>query len=361
MLRIAHILGKTHSNPAVITIMNYYRAIDRSKVQFDFFLCKGSEYLPAEEIKELGGRIFVLPPGREKKRYSKVLEKLLTENGYDTVHCHQQPLAAISLKSAKNAGVKNRILHCHDGSKKAGTAKKYATQLLADCDSNARKCFGAIPVCALNEDAPPVTIARVLPDAVDLNCYSFTAERRSKMRKSLNIPQSCLVLGSVGEISSNGNQGFLIDVFKNILNENKNSVLVIAGKGKDSEFIKARIAASGAADRIIMLHRTTEELYSAFDCFLLPQKNKGFPFSAAEAQAAGLYCIFSDKVVKEAKLTDSAQFLPLKTGFADWACAALCCANLRNKKAAEQIKAAGYDISENAKELEKYYFTLRDL
>ncbi len=358
MLRIAHILGKTHGSDYELTLMNYYRAIDRSEVQFDFFLCKGSEYLPAEEIKQLGGKIFVLPPAVEKARYEKVLRQLLSENSYETVHCHHQPLAALSLRSAKEVGVKNRILHCHSSSTKAGSAKKYATHLLADYESNARKCFGAMPVCTLTEPAPPVTVARVLPMAVDPSQYSVSS--RSEMRKRLGIPNSSLVFGCVGKLCSENNQSFLIDVFKEILDENKNSVLLIAGKGKDSEYLKARIAASGIADRIKLLQGTNDELYAAFDCFLLPNKKDCFPLSTIEAQAAGLYCIFSDKIHKEAKLTDSAQFLPLKAGFADWACAALCCAKLKNKKAAEQIKAAGYDINENAKELQKYYQTLRD-
>ena len=360
MLRIAHILGKTHGSDAEQTLMNYYRAMDRDEIQFDFFLCKGSEYLPAEEIKQLGGRIFVLPPAIEKARYKKVLMQLLLENSYDIIHCHQQPLAGISLKAAKEAGIASRILHCHNESKKAGSAKKHATHLLADNDQNARSCFGALPVCKLNETAPPVQTARVLPIAVDASRYSLTSECRSEMRKRLGIPNSSLVFGCVGELCNQNNQGFLIDVFKEILCENKNSVLVIAGKGKDSEFIKARITASGVADRIKLLQSTSEELYGIFDCFLLPNKKECFPLNAVEAQAAGLYCIFSDKIHREAKLTDSAQFLPLKSGFADWACAALCCAKLRNKKASEQLKTAGYDINENANELKKYYLTLRD-
>lgn len=359
MLRIAHILGKTRGSDAEKTLMNYYRAIDRNEIQFDFFLCKGSEYLPAEEIKQLGGKIFVLPPAIEKKRYGKVLEELLSQNGYDIVHCLMQPLAAVSLKAAADAGVKNRLLYCCDGAKKAGKAKKYATQLLASYDGVARKCFGAMPVCSLNEDAPHITVARVLPKAVDTS-RGYTAEHRREMRKRLNIPQSSLVFGTVGELTNNNNQAFLVDVFKEILSENKNAVLVIAGSGKNSEYLKARIAVSGASDRIVVLHRANEELYGIFDCFLLAHKKESFPLSAVEAQNAGSYCIFSDKVKKEAKLTDSAQFLPLKTGAADWACAALCCAGLKNKNSAEQLKSAGYDVTQNAKELQKYYLTLRE-
>lgn len=359
MQRIAHILGETSGSAAERSIIDYYRAIDRAEIQFDFFLCKGSEYLPAEEIKTLGGRIFVLPPKRERKRYGSVLEGLLRENGYDIVQCHCGKLAEISLKAAKNAGVKNCILHCHSSAERAGAAKKYATQLLACCESAARACFGAVPVCRLNEQAPPVAVARLLPMALDISHCGYSKESRAKARRELNIPNGSLVFGSVGESCAKNNQAFLIDVFKKILDSNKNSVLVISEAGKESEYIKARIVASGVSDRIKLLNRAPDSFYAALDCFLLPQKSAGFPFSAVMAQSAGVYCILSDKISREVKLTDSAQFLSLKAGSADWACAALCCAALKNKNAAEQLKAAGYDIRENAEVLQKYYQTLR--
>lgn len=361
MQRIAHILGKTSGSAAERSIMDYYRAIDRAEVQFDFFLCKGSAYLPAEEIKALGGRIFVLPSPLEKKRYGSVLERLLRENCYDIVQCHCGKLAAISLKAAKNAGIKNRILHCYGASERAGAAKKYATEFFACCESAARACFGAVPVCALGEKAPPVAVARLLPMALDISHCGYSKESRAKARRELDIPQSSLVLGAVGELGAKNNQAFLIDVFKQILRENQNSVLAISDAGKESEYIKARIAASGVSDRIKLFNRAPDDFYAAIDCLMLPQKSAGFPFSAVMAQSVGVYCILSDKISRDAKLTDSAQFLSLKAGSADWACAALCCAALKNKKAAEQLKAAGYDIGEKAAALQKYYQTLREL
>lgn len=356
MIRIAHILGRTDGSDAELTLMNYYRAIDREQVQFDFFICKGSQYLPVEEIKALSGKIFVLPSERKKSRLKAVLEQLLSENSYETLHCHSLALAKVSLKAAKAAGVKTRILHSHNESKKAGAAKKYATAFLASDEKCARKLLGAVPVVKLNEQAPPVTVARLLPAAVDAEKYRFSKEKRSEAKKKLNIPAGCTVFGSVGKFSRDGNQSFLIDVFKEIVADNKNSVLVLAGTGKDAEYLKARAITCGVADRVLFLRRATEELYGVLDCFLLPSKQETFPFCAVEAQAAGVYCIFSENV--SAKLTDSAQVLTLKAGFADWACAALCCAKLKNHKAAKQIAAAGYDIKENAAELQKYYLSI---
>ncbi|MDE7233611.1 MAG: glycosyltransferase family 1 protein, partial [Ruminiclostridium sp.] len=74
-----------------------------------------------------------------------------------------------------------------------------------------------------------------------------------------------------------------------------------------------------------------------------------------EAQCAGLYCVFSDRVTRETKITDGAQFLSLKTLPADWACAAIGCAKLRNEKAPEQVAASGYDIGAEAEKLCEYY------
>ncbi|MDE7193464.1 MAG: hypothetical protein K2O14_05785, partial [Oscillospiraceae bacterium] len=87
------------------------------------------------------------------------------------------------------------------------------------------------------------------------------------------------------------------------------------------------------------------------DCFLLPSNYEGLPVVGVEAQCAGLYCVFSDRVTREVKISDGAQFLSLKTPPADWACAAIGCAKLRNGKAAEQVAEAGYDIGAEAEKL----------
>lgn len=63
-----------------------------------------------------------------------------------------------------------------------------------------------------------------------------------------------------------------------------------------------------------------------------------------EAQCSGLHCLFSNKVTPEARITGTAQLLPLGKP-EDWACAAICCAGLRNKNAAAEVAEAGYDIN----------------
>ena len=44
-----------------MVVMNYYRHIDRTKIQFDFFALEGSEVPQREEIEQLGGRVYIVP------------------------------------------------------------------------------------------------------------------------------------------------------------------------------------------------------------------------------------------------------------------------------------------------------------
>ena len=353
-------------------VMNYYRAIDREQVQFDFYLFKGSKYVPVDEIKTMGGRIFVLPTLKHPLKYLKTLRRLLSENKYDIMHCHLSTLSFLPLLAGKQAGVRTRILHNHSTSGGAREwhrnlakqlfkpfAKLHATDYFACSRLAARWMFGTRATAALSEEYDPIQKhrqVRIMPNAIDTKKYSYSEKKRHEIRQELIIPQNATIIGHIGRFCPQKNQGFLVDVFREILEQRKNSVLVMTGTGGDMELIKARTIAAGISDRVVFTGQRddADKLYSAFDCFLLPSNYEGLPVVGVEAQCAGLHCLFSNKVTQEARITGTAQFLPLGKP-QDWACAALCCAGLRNKNAAEEVARAGYDIDISAKELAGFY------
>ena len=370
MIRVAQILGKMNGGGVEQVVMNYYRAINREKVQFDFYLFKGSKYCPAEEIKALGGRLFVLPTFKHPAKYLKVLRELLKENGYDIVHCHLNTLSYLPLLAAKQAGIKTRILHNHST---AGGAREWhrnlakallkpsaranATDYFACSELAARWLYGSRAAVPLEEpEIPGVKRVRIMPNAIDTEKFRFSVEKRREMRRELKIPGSMQVFGHVGRFCPQKNQSFLIDIFKEIHAKSKNSCLVMAGTGEDMELIRAKAIAAGISDRVVFAGQMsdTSGLYSALDCFLLPSNYEGLPVVGIEAQTAGLPCLFSDRVTGEAKITGTAQFLPLGNA-ADWACAALCCSRMRDKTAAEQVAEKGYDIHRAAEKLADFY------
>lgn len=373
-IRVAQILGKMNGGGAEQVVMNYYRAIDRSKVQFDFFLFKSSKLVPAEEIKAMGGGLYLLCGFKNPVRYVRTLTALLRENGYNIVHCHLSTLSFLPLLAAKRAGVPVRIVHNHSTSgggrelvrniAKAlfkPLARAFATHRFACSENAARWMFGSAYAAELSEKSIPDgarrKTVRIMRNAIDIGLFRFDGAKRSSFRGEFGVAGGTLFFGHVGRFCPQKNQRFLIDVFKEILRIHPNSKLIMAGIGEDMELIRAITAAAGISDKVVFAGQRpdADRLYSAIDCFLLPSNYEGLPVVGVEAQCAGLYCIFSDRVTREAKVSGGAQFLSLKTSPADWACAAVGCARLRNEKAAEQVAAAGYDINAEAEKLCGFY------
>ena len=61
-IRVLHVVTYMGRGGLETMIMNYYRNIDRNRVQFDFLVHRDFEADYDEEIKELGGKIYRLPP-----------------------------------------------------------------------------------------------------------------------------------------------------------------------------------------------------------------------------------------------------------------------------------------------------------
>lgn len=374
-MRVAQILGKMNGGGVEQVVMNYYRAIDREHVQFDFYLFKGSKYVPVEEIKALGGRLFVLPTFRHPVKYVRTLRRLLTENQYSIMHCHLSTLSFLPLLAGKHAGVPVRILHNHSTSGGAREwlrnlakfllkplAKLHATDLFACSYAAARWIYGNRAAAPLDDEFhpdPKHRRVRIMPNAIDTKKYAFSGNARKELRKELHIPQNAFVLGHIGRLCPQKNQGFLIDVFREVLRQDKNAVLVLTGDGPDKELLQARTIVQGVAQRVVFTGQRSdaERLYSAFDCFLLPSNYEGLPVVGVEAQCAGLPCLFSDKVTPEVKLTGTAQLLPLGSPH-DWACAVMCCRGMRNTDAPQQLVRKGFDITRSAGQLMEFYLNV---
>ena len=129
-IRIAQMMTDMNYGGVEMVVMNYYRNIDRTKVQFDFFALEGSSIPQREEIEKLGGRVFVVPKYTHLPQYEKSIQKLFKENNYKIVHSHMNTLSVFSLYGAKKVGVPNRILHNHSTAGKGETKKNIMKYML---------------------------------------------------------------------------------------------------------------------------------------------------------------------------------------------------------------------------------------
>ena len=356
-IRVLHIVTHMNRGGLETMIMNYYRQIDRSKVQFDFLVHRSNLADYDEEILAMGGKIYRLSPLNPlDPRYLRSLDAFFAEHKeYRVVHSHLDCMAGIPLKYAKKHGVPVRIAHSHN-SNQTKDAKyilklfykrnivKYANRLFACGDYAGKWMFKTDEFTVLN-------------NAIDAASYSYSAETARNVRGSLGVPCASLIVGHVGRFSTQKNHQFLVRIFASILKKRSDAVLLLVGEGElraESEKLAEEL---GVRNSIIFagLRADVPELLQAMDVFLFPSLYEGLPLSIVEAQAAGLPCLISDKVPIECKKTDLVQQMSLEESPEVWADAVLSVANNQRKNTLEDIRRAGFDVRENAQWLQDFY------
>ena len=100
-------------------LMDIYRNIDRTQIQFDFMTNRAESGQFDEEIQKLGGKVYHMSKitPRNFLRYLSELDSFFKEHKeYQIVHSHLNTLSTWPLQAAKNAGVPVRIAHSRNAS-----------------------------------------------------------------------------------------------------------------------------------------------------------------------------------------------------------------------------------------------------
>ncbi len=361
-IRVAHIIGKWLCGGVESVVMNYYRHIDRTKIQFDFICDKDSTNIPYDEIEQLGGRVILVSPYQKVFEYQKELIKIFKENKYKIVHSHINTLSVFPLRAAKKAGVPVRIAHSHSTTNKKEWKKNlvkqvlrpfskvYATDYMCCSELAGRWLFG-------NKEYDKGNVY-LLNNAIDLDKFKYDEKIRKEKRKELNIKDDTLVIGHVGRFVEQKNHRFLIDIFNEVHKQRENSILLLVGQGPLMEEMKEKVKTLGIEDSVKFLGQRNDinELYQVFDVFCLSSLYEGLPVVGVEAQATGLLCVFSDDMTKETKVLDTTEFLSLNQNAEEWTDVLL----EKNQKfkrlnQTKKLSNRGFDINIEAMKLEKMY------
>lgn len=364
-IRIAHIMGKWFGGGVESVVMNYYRNIDKNKIQFDFICDNDSTDIPYKEIQNLGGNVILIPPYQKIFKYHKALKEVLKYGKYHIVHSHISTLSVFSLCAAWAAKVPIRIAHSHNTSsnreKKKDLIKKvlrpfskvFATDYMCCSELAGRWLFG-------NKTYNKGKVY-LLNNAIDIDKYKFNEKTREETRHQLGIKKNTLVIGHIGRFVEQKNHEFLIDIFYEINKIHKDSMLLLAGKGELYNDIKKKVEELRLDKNVKFLGQRNDvnELYQAFDIFVLPSIYEGLPVVGVEAQAAGLLCIFSDKMTKEVKIIDSTKFYSLDKSAYNWAKFILTKWKDFNRfDVEEELSISGWNIVNESANLEKLYWKL---
>lgn len=362
MFRILQVVNIMDRAGLETMLMNYYRNIDRTKIQFDFLTHRSVPGAYDQEIHCLGGRIYQAPRlyPQNYVHYFKFMRAFFAKHPeYSVIHSHIDTMSAFPLMAAKKAGVPVRIAHSHNT--KIDRDLKY---LIKECGHILTPYVSNV-YCACGTEAGKFMFGKrdfkVIHNAVDLEKYNFSEKVRKKKRQELGIDNN-LVIGHVGRYRYVKNQSFLIDVFYHICKKVPKSVLLLIGKGEDEQMLKNKAKKLGIYNKIKFLidRSDVDELYQTMDIFVMPSLFEGLPVVGIEAQANGLPCVISDNISDEIIATENVVRKSLKESPEAWAETILKLEKNRQRANIGQLRNKGYDIKTEAISLQEWYFQFSD-
>ena len=361
--RVLQVLGGTGLGGAESRVMDSYRHLDRSRIQFDFCVHSQEEGFFDKEIESLGGHIYRVPRFRviNWMAYRKAWKAFFAAPpGYRAVHGHMTSTASIYLPIAKASGVPLTIAHARSAGVDPGL-KGMMTRFLrrnlgrkADvCLTCSRLAGEAVFGKKMVEQGKVITV----PNAIDAQEFAFSPDMRMRRRAELGIGEQEFVIGHVGRFGHMKNHSFLLDVFAEVCKMLPDSRLLLVGEGGLMGAVREKAVSLGLAGRVIFAGNQAQvaDYYMAMDFFVFPSIFEGLPGSVIEAQAAGLRCLVSDSVTDEVLITPLASARSLGDGAAAWARDVLERREYERKQMAQAIKDAGFDVSDQVKFLEKLY------
>lgn len=356
LVRVLHIVSFMGLGGLETMLMNYYRCIDREKVQFDFLVHRKDIAYYDQEIENMGGKIYRIQRLNPfNPSYINELNNFFKDHSeYKIVHCHLDCMSSVPLKVAMRNGIPVRIAHCHSNNQDYDLKylikmhfktkiKKYATKLFA-CSVDAGKwTFGTDNF-------------EVFPNAIELKKYKYNVLEREHIREELGLKDS-LVIGHVGRFSPAKNHIFLIDIFSEIVKLDEQAKLLLIGTGTLVEEIRKKVHNLNLDNQVLFLGTRSDvsKLLQAMDAFVFPSLYEGFGIVAIEAQAAALPCIISDKVSSDCIKTNLVTQISVDESPATWARKVVDAAKILRCDVYDIVKNSGLDINENARLIEKFY------
>ena len=195
---------------------------------------------------------------------------------------------------------------------------------------------------------------RILNNGVDMSEFQKALDRNAK-RNELNVPQDAFVIAHVGRFDPIKNHEFLVKVFQQIKQKKPEAFLLMVGRGETEEKVRNQLEGAGVAGSYRILHDRTDvaEILRACDAAVFPSFSEGLPLSLIEMQAAGLHCIASTGVQKDACISNRLSFLSLEQSADVWADTLLEMAASKNSIQYDGLEE--WDIRYNVKQLEKMY------
>lgn len=361
-IRVLHIFYALNRAGAETAVMNFYRKIDRTNIQFDFLAVKNSleRYDYEDEIVALGGKIHKLKHDKGFMSYFKALYLFFKNHKeYKIIHIHITANSFIPLLAAKLQGIPIRIVHSHsinyNRNLKTRITKPFIKYLCTDylaCGKQAGEFLFGKRMFSKR--------GNYIKNSIDTERFKYNEVIRKRIRHDVfNIQDNQLVIGCVARFSKEKDHKFLLNVFNEVLKRRANSFLYLVGDGELKSATKNYAKSLGIESNVVFTGGVSNvnEYLQGFDIFILTSDYEGFPVTLIEAQASGLKCFASNQIPKESSVTELISYISKNESFEYWAEMIIDSIPYERKDMSSAIVSSGFDSKTTAKLIENFYIS----
>ena len=347
--------------------MNVLRKIDKTKYDITVIIAidEGVYCLHEKTVTDLGIRVIHagdLDAPKKKLEYIKNVKRILSAEHFDIAHSNMDLLNGITLTIAKKCGIPMKICHAHNSKSQYAPVGSLAAlkRLLQKLYSRTMKGLilrSSTELLACSDVASEYFYGKrnstLIYNGIDTESYREATDFDARSLGTDGTEKHLLV--SVGRLSAQKNPIFAVEIIAELAKIRNDFKYIWVGCGELENAAKDRAEQLGVLNKIIFTGVRTDvkEILSCCDCFLMPSLFEGLPFSLIEAQAAGLRCIVSDVVTKEADV-GLIEYYSLENSAQKWA--EFISEKLDEpKKTADENKLRQFDISHTVRQLEEIY------
>lgn len=367
ILHVLHVFGKLNRGGAESRVMDLYRNVDRTKVQFDFMqhTTRVCDFQP--EIEQLGGKVYHVPPFRfwNYFSYCKAWKQFIREHPeIRIVHGHMTSTASIYLPIVHKKGVFT-IAHSRNAGVDKGIKGKLTKFLRRNLTEKCDRCFACSKLAGeavFGKEAMEQGNVTIIPNAIDAARFTFDPEVRKQKREELHIQPEEFLIGEVGRFDPQKNQKYAVEILAECRKKNFPAKLILIGEGPLMETVRQQVEELQLQEYVIFtgLQKNVVPFYLAMDFFLLPSFYEGLPGVAVEAQASGLRGILSDAITTETAMTSLMEFRNVQEPAEVWADRIMACGHYERQNTLKEMQEAGFDVKNLAKRLQDFYLRVSE-
>jgi glycosyltransferase involved in cell wall biosynthesis len=219
----------------------------------------------------------------------KQVKKILIENKYAFIHCHS-PIGGVIGRLAGHATRTKVIYTAHGFHFFKGAPFKnwlifYPIEKFCARYTNVLITINKEDYARAQEKMPAKKICYVPGVGIDLSKIQNIVCDRNEVRKSMGVPEDCILLLSIGELNENKNHQVVLKALARL--NNKNVHYAIAGRGDKKDYLLTLARELGVENQIHLLGFRADalQLYKASDLFVFPSFREGLSVSMMEAMA----------------------------------------------------------------------------